>query len=135
MLTEKWSEFHKINLPVIYVLKDKIELSFFCQFCNQTHHHSLEEGPRKSHCVNQNSPYFGKNYYLVVRPGSHYISKRLRFDVLSRDQFRCVYCGVGPQGARLQVDHKIPKSKGGTNNIHNLVTACLDCNLGKSDRI
>jgi len=33
----------------------------------------------------------------------------------------------------LQVDHRIPKSKGRSDEIHNLVTSCIDCNSGKRD--
>lgn len=64
------------------------------------------------------------------------IATGLRFDVLSRDGFRCQYCGVSvEEGALLHVDHRFPKSKGGLDTLENLVTACIDCNLGKSDKI
>lgn len=65
-----------------------------------------------------------------------YISKKLRFDVLNRDKFKCVYCGSSPKedGVKLQIDHIIPLSKGGGNNIENLVSSCLECNIGKSDK-
>jgi len=59
----------------------------------------------------------------------------LRFDVLTRDGFRCRYCGVSvADGAVLHVDHVIPRSKGGTDRMDNLVTACFACNVGKSDK-
>ncbi|WP_461174169.1 HNH endonuclease [Arthrobacter sp. Z1-9] len=35
--------------------------------------------------------------------------------------------------AKLQVDHKLPLTWGGTNNIKNLQALCLDCNHGKRD--
>lgn len=57
----------------------------------------------------------------------------LRFRVLRRDGFRCVYCGAMPGSALLHVDHVMPVSKGGGSHPQNLVTACQDCNLGKSD--
>lgn len=60
------------------------------------------------------------------------ISKKLRFAVLSRDGFRCRYCGAGPEEQVLHIDHRVPVALGGTNDIDNLVTACLPCNLGKS---
>lgn len=60
---------------------------------------------------------------------------KLRFAVLSRDKFRCYYCGATPKkGARLHVDHVVPWSKGGDTTMENLVTACMLCNLGKTDR-
>ena len=59
---------------------------------------------------------------------------RLRFKVLERDNFRCQYCGAGPsEKTSLVVDHITPKSKGGTNGMANLITACHHCNGGKSD--
>ena len=59
----------------------------------------------------------------------------LRFDVFKRDDFRCVYCGLSvADGVILHADHVIPESKGGPTVIDNLVTACLDCNLGKSNK-
>jgi hypothetical protein len=59
----------------------------------------------------------------------------LRYKVLSRDEFRCQYCGGTPQdGYVLHVDHVIPRSRGGATTEENLITACLLCNLGKSDR-
>ena len=59
------------------------------------------------------------------------ISKKARFEVFKRDQFTCVYCGQTPPKVVLHVDHVEPISKGGTNDINNLVTSCSDCNLGK----
>lgn len=59
------------------------------------------------------------------------ISKKLRFDVFKRDNFICQYCGRQPPSAVLEVDHIVPVSDGGTNNIDNLIAACFDCNRGK----
>lgn len=59
----------------------------------------------------------------------------LRFTVLRRDGFRCRYCGRSPDdGAMLHVDHVLARSRGGPTTLENLVTACQECNLGKSDR-
>ena len=62
------------------------------------------------------------------------ISKKLRFTVLQRDKFRCVYCGAEPEEKELQVDHVKPVSKGGNNELFNLVTSCRSCNIGKFTR-
>ena len=51
-----------------------------------------------------------------------------------RDKFTCQYCGRTPQnGARLQIDHILPRSKGGLDTKENLITSCQECNLGKGD--
>lgn len=62
------------------------------------------------------------------------ISWRCRARVLMRDGARCQLCGATPQkGATLHIDHVIPFSKGGGNEIENLQVLCEYCNLGKSD--
>ena len=60
------------------------------------------------------------------------ISTRTRFLILKRDGFTCQYCGASAPRVELHVDHVIPVAAGGTNDPDNLVSACRDCNLGKS---
>lgn len=62
------------------------------------------------------------------------ISKKVRFEVFKRDSFKCQYCGKSAPDIVLHVDHIDPVSKGGGGDIMNLITSCVDCNLGKSDR-
>lgn len=61
------------------------------------------------------------------------LSKKLRFEVFKRDGFTCQYCGGHPPNKVLEADHVIPKSKGGKDDINNLVTSCFECNRGKSN--
>jgi HNH endonuclease len=56
----------------------------------------------------------------------------MRFDVFKRDGFACKYCGAAPPNVLLEIDHIIPVCEGGTNDETNLITACFDCNRGKS---
>ncbi len=62
------------------------------------------------------------------------LSKKIRFEVFKRDSFTCQYCGKKAPDVILHCDHMNPVAKGGTNDILNLITACENCNLGKSDR-
>lgn len=59
------------------------------------------------------------------------LSQALRFEVFKRDSFTCQYCGAKAPNAVLHVDHIKPVAEGGTNELLNLVTACVACNLGK----
>ena len=61
------------------------------------------------------------------------LSKKLRFEVFKRDAFTCQYCGKKAPDVVLEVDHIKPVSKGGKNELLNLVTACFECNRGKRD--
>lgn len=60
------------------------------------------------------------------------VSKRLRYEVFRRDAHACRYCGAAAPDVRLTVDHVVPVSLGGGDKPENLVTACADCNSGKS---
>lgn len=64
-----------------------------------------------------------------TRKGS--LSPKVRFAVFDRDKFRCVYCGITAKNSELQTDHKIPIALGGSDELSNLVTACVKCNYGK----
>ncbi|NEQ09467.1 MAG: HNH endonuclease [Moorea sp. SIO4E2] len=44
----------------------------------------------------------------------------------------CVYCGA--ENVPLEVDHIIPKSKGGSNRVSNLTLACRSCNQKKGNK-
>lgn len=62
------------------------------------------------------------------------IKKSVRFEVFKRDSFTCQYCGQKSPDVVLEIDHITPVAEGGGNDLLNLVTACRDCNSGKSDR-
>lgn len=53
-------------------------------------------------------------------------------EVFQRDNYTCSYCGK--EGGKLECDHIIPYSKGGTNELENLTTACRKCNRQKKDK-
>lgn len=46
--------------------------------------------------------------------------------------YRCAYCGK--ETTRWEVDHIIPRSRGGSNRISNLALSCHECNQEKGDR-
>ena len=66
----------------------------------------------------------------ITRTG---IPSKLRFQILRRDKYVCQYCGACGPNVELEVDHKIPASKGGKTIESNLVTSCIECNRGKGD--
>lgn len=60
------------------------------------------------------------------------VTKRMRFEILRRDDYACQYCGQLAPDVVLTIDHVIPVALGGTDDASNLVTACKDCNAGKT---
>lgn len=51
--------------------------------------------------------------------------------VLVRDGFECQYCGSRAEN----VDHVLPRSKGGTHTWENVVACCRRCNAKKENRL
>jgi len=60
------------------------------------------------------------------------VSKRLRFEILRRDNHTCRYCGASAPDVKLVIDHVLPNALGGRDEPENLVTACEPCNSGKT---
>jgi len=75
-----------------------------------------------------------KNFDLGDK-NSFGIMNKKRFTVLEKHNFSCFYCGKKPPEVELEIDHIIPKAKGGSNELSNLVPACRECNRGKSARV
>ena len=57
------------------------------------------------------------------------------------NQIFCSYCGnfgtetKDKENNTWEIDHIIPVSRGGTNDLHNLTKACQNCNKSKSNQI
>lgn len=65
------------------------------------------------------------------------MSKDLRFEILTRDNFTCCICGrsrLDNKDIKLEVDHKLPISQGGKTIESNLWTLCFECNHGKLNK-
>ena len=74
--------------------------------------------------------YLGRKYGAVGK----YTAAEFR-SVIALYGGLCAYCGQPPrEGYRLEADHAMPLSRGGTNSIENILPACHSCNTSKSDR-
>lgn len=68
-----------------------------------------------------------RRYDRTRRP----IVRLSRKNVMLRDAHQCQYCGRRPPVRDLNIDHVLPRSRGGADTWENLVTACRVCNLRK----
>jgi len=57
-----------------------------------------------------------------------------RFNIYARDDNTCQYCGRRHRRAELNLDHVVPRSRGGSTNWENVVCSCIACNLRKGGR-
>ena len=74
----------------------------------------------------------GKDYQQGLAKGW----ENRKYAVLFRDEYICGYCGTDMLKNNLiaEVDHIIPKSRGGRDNFKNLIAACQDCNQAKGNK-
>ena len=47
-------------------------------------------------------------------------------------KYRCIGCGRYFPESKIEIDHRIPKRRGGTDDIWNLQPMCRSCNRSKS---
>ncbi|HJU14240.1 MAG TPA: HIT domain-containing protein [Candidatus Nitrosotalea sp.] len=64
---------------------------------------------------------------------SRLVPGSLRFHVLKRARYRCELCGISAEEKALDVDHILPRNKGGRTVIENLQALCYTCNSQKRD--
>jgi len=57
-----------------------------------------------------------------------------RFNIYARDNNTCQYCGRRLPRTELNLDHVIPRSRGGTSTWENVVCSCHACNRRKGGR-
>lgn len=75
--------------------------------------------------MSSNTKLWGNNY----QQGPLY-QQKLRSFIFGRSNGKCVYCGA----EATEIDHIVPRAKGGTNSTYNLVASCRACNQMKSNK-
>jgi diadenosine tetraphosphate (Ap4A) HIT family hydrolase len=77
---------------------------------------------------------WGERIFQHRKKSAGYISGTLRYEVLKRSKFHCELCGISAKEKALEVDHILPRNKGGGDDISNLQALCYSCNAMKRDR-
>ena len=54
--------------------------------------------------------------------------------LLERENYTCIYCGIHASKAKMEIEHVVPRSRGGTDSLNNLVLSCHECNQAKSSQ-
>jgi 5-methylcytosine-specific restriction endonuclease McrA len=74
---------------------------------------------------------------IVLTSYDHLPKSRVRFsrlNIYARDQNTCQYCARIFPRHELNLDHVIPRSRGGVTSWENVVCSCIACNLHKGGR-
>ncbi|MCP4748508.1 MAG: HNH endonuclease [Desulfobacteraceae bacterium] len=102
------------------VVKNKVEVLNYSDRCIQCAEGRIVRIPAVMKLIK-----FIRSVYRSRVP----FSKR---NVLIRDGNKCAYCGA--RGAKLTIDHIMPRSRGGRSNFENCVASCRSCNTRKGCR-
>src|SRR5881227_3058284 len=60
--------------------------------------------------------------------------KFTRHNIFERDKNTCQYCGKSFDRKDLNLDHVIPRDRGGPTSWENIVCSCIECNTLKANR-
>ncbi len=58
-----------------------------------------------------------------------------RRNIYRHYNFRCCYCAKRFPSSELNLEHILPRSRGGRTDWYNVVTSCIPCNLRKGNRL
>lgn len=61
--------------------------------------------------------------------------KFTRANIFLRDKFTCQYCCKTLPEKELNLDHIIPRARGGQTTWQNIVTSCITCNTRKANKL
>ncbi|MDR0534083.1 MAG: HNH endonuclease [Verrucomicrobiales bacterium] len=61
--------------------------------------------------------------------------KLTRNNIFERDSYTCQYCARKFERKDLNIDHVIPRDRGGRTTWENVVTSCVPCNTRKSNHL
>jgi hypothetical protein len=94
---------------------------------NRNKHQTIES---TKHTINPITP--EKQDFTLKTINRQRISENVQIFVWNRDNGRCVKCG---SQEKLEFDHIIPISKGGSNTARNIQLLCEKCNRAKRNKI
>ncbi len=107
-----------VRRAVILVLKEKAEVL-----------HSADRVLRSEHATVPVPSVIRLTYFVKVPFRARAALNRRA--VFARDGGRCQYCGAPAEN----IDHVVPRSRGGQHVWENVVAACRPCNTRKEDRL
>jgi CRISPR/Cas system Type II protein with McrA/HNH and RuvC-like nuclease domain len=111
------------------IWKESDERFVFClrSYQNQAPKIIQEENEKEEKIREARKENEPKREYFVTKP-------RLRKEIMKRDNYTCAYCHRRLEIEEIQIDHKIPTSRGGETIPDNLCVSCRSCNNKKKNR-
>lgn len=142
---EKLKEFFESHVGEIVTKEQLQKVAGISEWARRIRELRSEEGMQILSCKDRSDLKPGQ-YVLVstqrLKPNPRKISMSQRSRILRRNGFTCQLCGATAgdphptepgRKVKLQIDHIIPLSEGGSNENGNLRVICSACNEGRSN--
>jgi 5-methylcytosine-specific restriction endonuclease McrA len=74
---------------------------------------------------------------VLLRAFNEFVLREVRFsrrNIFERDKNTCQYCGQVQERKDLNLDHVVPRDRGGPTTWENIVCSCVACNTRKANR-
>ena len=101
-------------------------------------HSSALPAARRGELVHSVSQVFLLPKIIVLQSFDRLPKKEIKFtreNVFQRDGFTCQYCDITFEMKELNIDHVIPRDKGGKTTWENVVCSCIRCNTKKANKL
>lgn len=100
----------------------------WCKSCNARMENASKLGNNCSKCARRQNPSVNRR-----------LKKKHGYELIKKQEGRCSYCQTeittenGTQGNKIkaEIEHKVPRSKGGRDNLENIHLTCTHCNREK----
>jgi 5-methylcytosine-specific restriction endonuclease McrA len=105
---------------------------------NNSWHADLETNAGgDNHFINSVSFPFKIPHIIILNFYSGYPNLKIKLsreNIYKRDKYTCQYCGKKLDPKHLNLDHILPKHRGGKTAWENVVSCCFACNLAKGGK-
>jgi len=101
-------------------------------------HSSMVDGGNGGELIRSVSCSFLVPKIIVLQNFDRLPKKEIKFtreNVFQRDRYTCQYCAVTFEPKELNLDHVIPRDKGGKTTWENVVCSCIICNTKKANKL
>jgi len=102
-----------------------------------TEWHDLSQRETREECIRTVSFRIRVPRVILLLVYDHLPKKEVKFtrhNIFERDKNTCQYCGEVFDRKDLNLDHVIPRDRGGPTTWENIVCSCVDCNTRKANR-
>lgn len=140
VLNRRWQAigFTKVSTAIANVTRDMASILDVRHYLLLTFEEwAISDHPEDSRWIKTSSSRVAAPEVIVLKKYGERPPRNVNFNrdtLWKRDEFTCQYCGDQLPARQLQIEHVMPRSRGGQTDFLNCVAACAACNARKADK-